>query len=335
MDLETIAITERSARGLPRDISPSSSSPSSCRTYSIDSRSSISTKPSSRDTSPATEKEKGSGTRGRSRLNPKQAASPWNLMFHPRSCEEIYAERAYLTASLHVYSVQVIELIHRYSLIEEDLQSNDHAGKERRKLRKQMNFIKVKLSEASRQEKAVMLRMGELHMEQLGRDAWDQIQQRRMSYSAFQFEAVIPLSASSETPLSADSKEFVPSAAHSDSSEARAQSSASEVGKPRTLDTVVEAREGEENDGESLKEDGCRIDDEDDEDDTTTGAEYAAKSEDLCNHGLEYTYQACSSIENSQLRPSHLSERLSACPEDRRKSLPNLYSLWPGATNSE
>ncbi|KAF3066292.1 hypothetical protein CFAM422_009186 [Trichoderma lentiforme] len=325
MDLETIATPERSVRG-PRDISPSSSSPSSCRTLSLESRSSASTKPSSRGTSPAIEKEKSNGARSRSRRNPKQITPFWNLMFRPRSYEEIYAERAYLTTSLHVCSVKVMDLIHQYALIEEVLQAKEHPGKERRKLRKQMSFIKVKFSEASRQEKAIVMRLSELHMEQLGRDAWDQIHQRRMLYSNFSSHSAMP-SNSPETLLSATSKEFVPSAG----SPVCAQSCALEVEKSRTLDTVVEAKEEEEDDDESLEEDDIPSDD---EEEAVTEAEGYAENKDLCNHGLEYTYQGYSEAENTQLRPSHLIERLSLCAAERRKSLPSLCSIWPVAEGS-
>ncbi|KAH0523976.1 hypothetical protein TsFJ059_008904 [Trichoderma semiorbis] len=144
--------------------------------------------------------------------------------------------------------------------MEEVLQAKEHPGKERRKLRKQMSFIKVKFAEASRQEKAIVMRLGELHMEQLGRDAWDQIYQRRMLYSNFSSDTAMP-SNSPETPLSATSKEFVPSAGPP----VRAQSCASEVEKPWTLDTVVEAKEEEEDDDESLEEDDIPNDDEEEE----------------------------------------------------------------------
>ncbi|PTB64830.1 hypothetical protein BBK36DRAFT_1160991 [Trichoderma citrinoviride] len=324
MDLETLAIAEGSGAELPRDVSPSSS-PSSCRTYSLDSRSAVSTKPSSRGSSPATKKENNNGARGRSRRSSQPATPSWNILFHPRSYEEIYAERAYLTASLQAYSLRAIEMIHQYSLIEEELQARDHVGKERRKLRKQMSFIKVKLSEASRQEKAIVLRLSELHMEQLGRDAWDQVQQRRAFYSKFSPRTAKPSSRSPEKPLSADSKEFVPSATQLDSSPARAHSCASEL-ESRTLDTVDEGNEGEENDGERLDEPG------------TPEAEEAeirsrgdSRGDELCNHGLEYTYRSCDKTPESQLRPLDTRQKLSARSEDRRKSLPSLCSVWPDA----
>ncbi|KAL6856697.1 hypothetical protein J3F83DRAFT_374893 [Trichoderma novae-zelandiae] len=325
MDLEIIAIAEGSAGELPRDISPSSS-PSSCRTYSLDSRSTVSTKPSSRGTSPATKKENNNGARGRSRRSTQPATPSWNHLFHPRSYEEIYAERAYLTASLQVHSMRAIDMIHQYSLIEEELQARDHVGKERRKLRKQMSFIKVKLSEASRQEKAIVLRLSELHMEQLGRDAWDQVQQRRVFYSNLPPRLARPLSKSPERPLSVDSKEFVPSATQLGSPPARARSCASEV-ECRTLDTVVEDDEGGEEDGESLRGDESL----EAEEEAGIGSEGAIQVDDLCNHGLRYTYRGCDEPTDAQLRPLDVRQRLSACPEERRKSLPSLCSMWPEA----
>lgn len=324
MDLDTIAIAEGSAGELPRDISPSSS-PSSCR-YSLDSRSSVSTKPSSRGSSPATKKDTNDGARGRSRRTLQPVTPSWNHLLHPRSYEEIYAERAYLTASLQAYSLRAIEMIHQYSLIEEELQARDHIGKERRKLRKQMSFIKVKLSEASRQEKAIVLRLSELHMEQLGRDAWDQVQQRRVYYSKFPPRMAKMSREIPGKPLSADSKDFVPSAIHfGSSSPSRARSCVSDADSG-ALDTVVEGNEGEENDGESLDGPETLA-----AKDARTRSEGDLQGDELCNHGLQYTYRGCEETPESQLRPLDEREKLSARSEERRKSLPNLCSVWPEA----
>lgn len=221
-----------------------------------------------------------------------------------------------------------MDLIHQYALIEEILQAKEHPGKERRKLRKQMSFIKVKFADASRQEKAIVMRLSELHMEQLGRDAWDQIHQRRILYSNFSSNMAM-LSNSPETSLSATSKEFVPSAG----SPVRAQSCALEVEKPWTLDTVVEAKEEEDDDDESLEEDDMPNDDEEEEE-VVTEAEGHTGDEGLCNHGLWFTYQGYSDGENIQLRSSHIIERLSLCAGERRKSLPSLCSIWPVAEGS-
>lgn len=314
MDLET----ERLARGLPRDMSPSSPSPSSCRTFSTDSRSSTSTKLSSRGSSPAVQKESKSRANGRGRRNSNPSAPAWNLMFHPRSYEEIFTERAYLTASLQACSIRTVDLIHQYSLIEEELQVNDYVGKQRRKLRKQMSFIKAKLADASRQEKALLVRLSELQMEQLRRDAWDQVQARRLFYPAFLSSTKAPPSVSSETLLSATSHEFAPSTVRPGSPLAHAEQTTPDMDKPRVLETVVEAMEGEEDD-EVSHDGGKKCDDEPETD---------IESEDLCNHGLEYTYKGCGT---AQERPAHLRERLLACDEEKRMSLPSLCSIWPSA----
>ncbi|KAL7818381.1 hypothetical protein V8C26DRAFT_55907 [Trichoderma gracile] len=327
MDLDAIAIAEGSAGELPRDVSPSSS-PSSCRTYSLDSRSTASTKPSSRGSSPATKKDINNAARGRSRRTSQPVTPSWNYLLHPRSYEEIYAERAYLTASLQAYSLRAIEMIHQYSLIEEELHARDHVGKERRKLRKQMSFIKVKLSEASRQEKAIVLRLSELHMEQLGRDAWDQVQQRRLFFSNFPPQTVKSSSKMAEQPLSADSKEFVPSATKSCSSPARAHTCTSEA-ESRTLDTVVEGNEGEEDDGESLDGPEAPTADEAGNDEAGSRSQEDLQGGVLCNHGLEYTYRGCEEALELQLRPLDDRQTLTARSNERRKSLPSLCSVWP------
>jgi hypothetical protein len=239
-------------------------------------------------------------------------------MFQPRSYEEIYSERAYLTASLQTHSLTAIELIHQYSLIEEELHAKKYIGKQRRKLRKRMSFIKVKLAEAARQEKAIIIRLGELQMEQLGRDTWDQVQQRRMFYP------LTPSSTPRTTPLNAGSKEFVPSETQYVNIPGHNEPSPSDMAKLRVLDTVVEVQEIEEDDIEratNIREKEMELRSESD-----------TESEDLCNHGLEYTYKNNDdATEISQLRPSYVRERLSSCLEEKRMSLPTLSFIWPGA----
>lgn len=216
-------------------------------------------------------------------------------------------------------------MIHQYSLIEEELQAREHVGKERRKLRKQMSFIKVKLSEASRQEKAIVLRLSELHMEQLGRDAWDQVQQRRVFYSNFPPQTVKLPSKMPDQPLSADSKEFIPSVSQLGSSPTRAHSCTSEA-ESRKLDTVVECNEQEEKDGESL--DGPETPE---SEEAGTRSEGDLEGDELCNHGLEYTYRGYDETPEPQLQPLDVRQKLSARSEERRKSLPSLCSVWPEA----
>jgi hypothetical protein len=213
-------------------------------------------------------------------------------------------------------------MIHQYSLIEEELQARDHVGKERRKLRKQMSFIKVKLSEASRQEKAIVLRLSELHMEQLGRDVWDQVQRRRLFYSNFLPQMVKSPSKMPEQPLSADSKEFVPLATQRGSSPTHARPCASEA-ESRTLDTVLEGNEGEEDDGESLDRPQAAVAEE-----AGSRSEVDLQDAESRNHVLEYTYRGCKEAPESQLRPLDDKQKVSARSE-RRKSLPNLCSVWP------
>lgn len=239
-------------------------------------------------------------------------------MFQPRSYEEIYSERAYLTASLQRHSLTAIELIHQYSLIEEEIHAKEHIGKQRRKLRKRMSFIKVKLAEAARQEKAIIIRLGELQMEQLGRDTWDQVQQRRMFYP------LTPLSTPRTTSLNAASKEFVPSETRPENLSGNFQPCPSDMAKSRALDTVVEVQEGEEENANEITDNT--------KEQTELRLETSAESEDLCNHDLEYTYKKSgNATEISQLRPSLVRERLSSCLEEKRMSLPTLSFVWPGA----
>ncbi|KAM0476478.1 hypothetical protein ACHAPX_006392 [Trichoderma viride] len=138
------------------------------------------------------------------------------------------------------------------------------------------------------------------------------------------FYPLTPLSTPRTTPLSADSKEFVPSEPQSENLPERIQPSSSDMAKPRVLDTVVEVQEGEEDDANEITINT--------EEETDLRSETDTESEDLCNHGLEYTYQKSDdATEISQLRPSHVRERLSSCLEEKRMSLPTLSFVWPGA----
>lgn len=96
----------------------------------------------------------------------------------------MYAEQAYLAASLQEQSSKANELLRQYTLLEDELQGMP-ASRQRRRLRKRLHLVWSQLNRAAEQEKAISVRLGEVYMEVHSRDAWAQVsQQRRASQGA-------------------------------------------------------------------------------------------------------------------------------------------------------
>lgn len=104
----------------------------------------------------------------------------------PRSYEEIYHERAYLTTYLQQKTRRIEGLVKEYSEAEAQLNAGAE-GKARRRLRKLQNLLRCKLDEASEQERAIFSRMGELYMELSSRDTWER---SRTTQSAASFAGI-------------------------------------------------------------------------------------------------------------------------------------------------
>lgn len=110
-------------------------------------------------------------TRGRQADTTQHHSSSASLVFSPRPYKTMYAERAYLTSSLQLQTSRSADLIRKYSFAEARHQHLE-AGKERRRLRKHLRFLRSKMIEAAEQQKTVYSRLGELHVEIQSREAW-------------------------------------------------------------------------------------------------------------------------------------------------------------------
>lgn len=114
------------------------------------------------------------------------AASPST----PRSLEHIQAENQYLFSELHRLDVRIRSLLGALGAVQAQLQWQETATQagqdplpfttaEARKLRKSAGFIQSKIASTERQEKLIVVRIGEVMAEMQGRQWLAQLQQQR------------------------------------------------------------------------------------------------------------------------------------------------------------
>lgn len=250
--------------------------------------------------------QKRSFNRSRPKSLSKQQQSSSSPIFNPRPYEAIFAETAYLTAALQQQLAQAADLISRYTLAEVQLQTGGVTGKRRRRLRKQLNQLKLQMLEAAQQEKALCVRLSELYMEQQSRDTWSRMHGQYMPEAGdgLPVPLAIPI-ASTAVLLNAESPEFVPSEVRFESGDCYQRGVVSE--KSSFSNTQLEAVEEEAEQNEL--------------DDSQVGKL-------LCNHGLKFEYQ-CPVEESGFAKVTEYCKETAVLHRDRRRSVPNLRSLWP------
>ncbi|KAK5991377.1 hypothetical protein PT974_09658 [Cladobotryum mycophilum] len=307
----------------PRETISPSASPTSQRTLFTDSHDSKSTASSSRGSSPSLKTSHHTTKQARPRSSSWFGSTFSNHIFSPRPYEQIYAESAYLNRSLQIEGANTAELFNRYSLVQEALQGDAAVGKHRRKLRKQLSLLKSKISQASQQEKSIIVRLSELQVEYQSRDAWYQVQRRRMSSQSTTHSQCMKRPATSpgcttspRTPLNAESLEFVPcgNASFSQGSSRFPDPQPEPTSGSSTLNTVDE-------------KDESSIDERQESDSETQSGRHI---NDLHNHGLEYTYETSNEEKVSQSLNSKsecITEQITT--NEKRLSLPSLHFVWP------
>lgn len=86
----------------------------------------------------------------------------------PRPAQDLLVERSYLVDSLASQGARAADLILRLSVAEQAAA----AGEGGRRTRKQIALLKSKIAAAADQEKAVIVRLGELYVEMQSRERW-------------------------------------------------------------------------------------------------------------------------------------------------------------------
>ncbi|KID91838.1 hypothetical protein MGU_01808 [Metarhizium guizhouense ARSEF 977] len=100
-------------------------------------------------------------------------------IFHPRSLEEIYAEQAYLSLTLHAHIAQHCDLMNRYSLTEAETFQGE-SRKCKRRARKELGLLRGQLIHAAEQEQIIFARLGELFVEAKSRESRNVAQNQRL-----------------------------------------------------------------------------------------------------------------------------------------------------------
>ncbi|KID99572.1 hypothetical protein MAJ_04402, partial [Metarhizium majus ARSEF 297] len=100
-------------------------------------------------------------------------------IFHPRSLEEIYAEQAYLSLTLHAHIAQHCDLMNRYSLTEAETFEGE-SRKCKRRARKELGLLRGQLIHAAEQEQIIFARLGELFVEAKSRESRNVAQNQRL-----------------------------------------------------------------------------------------------------------------------------------------------------------
>jgi len=110
-----------------------------------------------------------------------QQPMPYSLntpMSQARLLENLFTERAYLLNSLQQESFKAIDLLRRIPSAQANL-NPEGASNVQRKVRKQLGWLKHRLEEINRQEKAILARLGQLTYEIQSIDRWSQVEIER------------------------------------------------------------------------------------------------------------------------------------------------------------
>lgn len=140
-----------------------------------------------------------------------------STVFSPRPAQDLLVERSYLVASLAWQGAYSANLIQRLSIAEQALASSAEVG--RRRLRKQIALLRSKIAVAAEQEKAIIVRLGELYVEMQSRERWSRARSQTLHNCPFPVvppsNALLEPGTAHETSpslvLSPLSPEFVPS----------------------------------------------------------------------------------------------------------------------------
>ena len=236
-----------------------------------------------------------------------------NSVLSPRPYESLFAERAYLTASLETLSAKRSDLMIEYCSVQEQSEHTE-TPKQRRRLRKRMSLLKSKIGEAAEQQKTLFVRLGELFVELQSREVLGNARQHMDLQQAVISDTASSYCSGSPSHASFDHSE--PStpqnlAAFSDGSPADYFADSYNVPPPAP---TPPDRAGALGSRVIL----ATVDESD---------EYFSS-----NHGLDYAYKEYEdecAIERPMLRRRTSYDGDLKSLKDKRLSLPSLQSLWP------
>ncbi|KAI0840849.1 hypothetical protein F5Y06DRAFT_294121 [Hypoxylon sp. FL0890] len=120
----------------------------------------------------------GAATTTKIRSDPWQSVSALQLGLQPRSFPELHTERMYLLEMLQQYDKRATELFTRVPIVEEQIHCAETRDtvKQARKLR---GWLRHRILDTVEEEKRVLARLSELHVEIQCRERWSWVESQR------------------------------------------------------------------------------------------------------------------------------------------------------------
>ncbi|KAK1700019.1 hypothetical protein BDP55DRAFT_214401 [Colletotrichum godetiae] len=254
------------------------------------------------------------------RTNINTPTNLWSALTSLNFSEQSYTEKAYLMASLSKQNEREIELMRKLSTLQVNVDSGLPSD-ERRKARKKIALLKSKISDATAQKKAILLRLSDIYVELQSRETWVQIQnelyERRCAWwavdspgAAAYATTLSDVTSMMPTPFDAASAVFFPAGCH-----------------PVYNTWDVAAPRFEEHGYEVYNTVPAEL--------WTNHNQHSDEilAEDLGNHGLQFMYEERAEEPQqdvNEVQDTKPSREISLLTSSRRDSLPSMKSLWPG-----
>ncbi|KAI8961605.1 hypothetical protein F5Y11DRAFT_325488 [Daldinia sp. FL1419] len=112
------------------------------------------------------------------RSDPWQSVNALQLGLHPRPFQELHNERMYLIQMLEQYNRQALDLFRRVPVVDEQIQ-NASTPHDHRRAKKARGWLRHRITDTVEEEKNVLTRLSELHVEIQSQDRWWQVENER------------------------------------------------------------------------------------------------------------------------------------------------------------
>ncbi|KAI1386290.1 uncharacterized protein F4822DRAFT_444714 [Hypoxylon trugodes] len=108
-----------------------------------------------------------------------QSVSALQLGLQPRSFEELHRERMGLLEMLQQHDRRALDLFGRVPVIEEQMQQSETTADERKRAGKNRGWLRHRIVETVEEEKRILARLSELHVEIQCRERWYRVEAER------------------------------------------------------------------------------------------------------------------------------------------------------------
>ncbi|KAI0888865.1 uncharacterized protein GGS22DRAFT_63876 [Annulohypoxylon maeteangense] len=112
------------------------------------------------------------------RSDPWQSVSALQLGFQPRSFGELHTERLYLLEMLQQYDRRAFELFTKVPLVEHRACQVDDPARQKR-AKKHRGWLRHRIVDTVEEEKKILARLSELHVEIQCRERWSRVEKER------------------------------------------------------------------------------------------------------------------------------------------------------------